>query len=58
MAGVTLDHGVGGLKAGVGDLRHVERLVVRLLRRDDWGVGHQGEVDPGGGATLREVLKQ
>ena len=54
MAGVTLDHGVGGLKAGVGDLRHVERLVVRLLRRDDWGVGHQGEVDPGRGKHLKK----
>ena len=46
MARVALDHGVGGLEAGVGDLGHVERLMVRLLRRDDWGVGHQREVDP------------
>ena len=47
MARIALDHGVGGLEAGVGDLGHVERLVIRLLRRDDWGVGHQRKVDPG-----------
>ena len=40
MARVALDHGVSGLEAGVGDLGHVERLVVRLLSGDDWGVGH------------------
>merc|ERR1719411_1610634 len=47
MRGVALDHLVGWLKTGMGDLRHRELLVVGLLRRDDWGVGHQGEVDTG-----------
>ena len=47
MARVTLHHGVGGLEAGVGNLCYVEGLMVRLLCGDDWGVGHQREVDPG-----------
>ena len=46
VAWVALDHGVGGLKAGVGDFSHVQRLVVSLLRRDDRGVSHKGEVNP------------
>merc|ERR1712213_175742 len=44
---VTLDHLVGRLEAGVGDLRDSELLMVGLLGRDDGGIGDQGEVDPG-----------
>ena len=40
MPRVTLDHLVGGLEAGVGDLGHAELLMVRLLRRDHRSVGH------------------
>merc|ERR1712173_162008 len=43
---VTLDHLVGWLEAGVGDLRDGELLMVGLLRGDDRGVGDQWEVDP------------
>merc|ERR1719239_1281809 len=46
VTGVALDHLVGGLEAGVGDLTYAELLVVSLLGGDDWGVGDQGEVDP------------
>ena len=35
------------LIAGVGDVSHVELLVVGLLCRDDGGVGDKREVDPG-----------
>ena len=45
VARVALDHLVGGLEAGVGDLRHRELLVVGLLGRDDRRVGGQREVD-------------
>ena len=38
MARVALDHLVGGLEAGIGDLPHGELLVVRLLSRDHGGV--------------------
>ena len=34
MARVALNHGVGGLEAGVGDLGHGEGLVVGLGRHD------------------------
>ncbi|KAG8138511.1 hypothetical protein E2320_004389 [Naja naja] len=44
---VALDHLVGELKAGVGDLRHRELLVVGFFGRDDGGVRGQGEVDAG-----------
>ena len=57
MARVALHHGVSGLEAGVGDLGHVERLVVRLLSGDDWGVGHQREVDPGGSRSGSGVIQ-
>merc|ERR1719402_1945633 len=43
---IALDHLVGGLETGVGDLGHGQLLVVRLLGRDDRGVGDQGEMDP------------
>merc|ERR1712113_340021 len=47
MTGVALDHLVGWLEAGVGDLRDGELLMVGLLGRDDGCIGDQGEVDPG-----------
>merc|ERR1712209_43462 len=46
MTGITLDHLVGWLKAGVGDLRYTQLLMVGLLCRDDWGIGDKREVDP------------
>jgi hypothetical protein len=42
---IALDHLVGGLEAGVGDLRDGQLLVVGLLGRDDGSVGDQGEMD-------------
>ena len=56
VAGVALHHLVGGLEAGVGDLRHGELLVVSLLRRDDGGVHSQGEMDPERRKMKLEVL--
>ena len=56
VAWVALDHGVGGLEAGVGDLSHVQRLVVSLLRRDDRGVSHKGEVNPEESSLNEETL--
>jgi hypothetical protein len=47
MARVALDHLVGGLEAGVGDLSDGELLVVSLLSRDDGGVSHEGKVNTG-----------
>lgn len=49
VAGVALDHLVGGLEARVGNLGNGELLVVRLLGRDDRGVGDEREVDTGVG---------
>ena len=46
MPWVALHHRVGRLEASVGDLSHAQRLVVSLLRRDDRGVGDQGEMNP------------
>ena len=43
---VTFHHRVGWLEGCVGDLCHAQRLVVRLLSRDDRSVGDQGEVNP------------
>ena len=45
MARVALDHLVGRLKAGIGDLGHGQLLVVGLLGRDDGSIGNQREVD-------------
>ena len=45
VAGIALDHLVGWLEAGIGDLGHTQLLVVRLLGRDDGRVGDKGEVD-------------
>jgi hypothetical protein len=45
VARVALDHLVCGLEARVGDLGNGELLVVRLLGRDDRGVGDEREVD-------------
>ena len=45
VARVALHHLVGRLKAGVRNLGHRQLLVVRLLGRDDRGVGGEGEVD-------------
>jgi len=45
VAGIALDHLVGWLEAGVGDLGDGELLVVGLLGRDDWGVSGEREVD-------------
>merc|ERR1719336_551949 len=45
MSWVALDHLVGGLKTGVGDLSNCKLLMVSFLSRDDWSVSDQGEVD-------------
>uniref|UniRef100_S4RRR2 Uncharacterized protein n=1 Tax=Petromyzon marinus TaxID=7757 RepID=S4RRR2_PETMA len=45
VARVALHHLVGWLKAGIGDLRHRQLLMVCFLGRDDRGVGDQREVD-------------
>ena len=47
VAGVTLDHLVGRLKASVGDFSNAQHLVVSLFSRDHWSVGDQREVDAG-----------
>lgn len=47
MSWVAFDHLVCGLKARICDLGNSKLLVVCLLRRYDWGVGHQREVDSG-----------
>ena len=49
VTGVALDHLVGRLEAGVGDLGNGELLVVGLLGGDDRSVGDQWEVDTGVG---------
>jgi len=58
VTGVTLHHLVGRLEAGVGDLGHRQLLVVGLLRRDDWRVGGQGEVDARVGHQVGLELRQ
>merc|ERR1719334_2655992 len=45
MAGITLDHLVGGLETSIGDLGNRQLLMVGLLRRDDWCIGLQWKVD-------------
>merc|ERR1711948_14295 len=55
---VALDHLVGWLEAGVGDLRDGELLMVGLLGRDDGSIGDQGEVDPGVGHQVGLELSQ
>jgi hypothetical protein len=49
---------VGGLETAVGDLRHAELLVIRLLRRDDGRVGDQRKMDPGIRDQIRLELSQ
>ena len=56
VAGVALDHLVGRLEAGVGDLGNRELLVVSLLGGDHRCVGDEGEVDTGVG-HLNEYLR-
>merc|ERR1719505_491899 len=45
MTRITFHHLVGWFKAGVGDLRDCQLLVVSFLSRDDRGVGGKREVD-------------
>lgn len=47
MAGIALDHLVGGLEAHVGDVLDGESLMVSLLSGDQRGVGGEGEVNTG-----------
>ena len=58
MPGVTLDHLVGRLKAGIGDLRYRKLLMVGLLSRNDWSISDQGEMDPGIGDKVSLELIQ
>ena len=46
MTRVAFHHLVGRFEAAVGDLSHAQLLMVSLLRRDDRGVGDQGEMNP------------
>ena len=42
----SLSHLVCWLEACVGDLGHAQRLVVRFLGPDHWGIRDQRKVDP------------
>merc|ERR1712156_246533 len=58
MTRVALNHLVGWLETGVGDLRDSELLMVGLLGRDDGSIGDQGEVNPGVGHQVGLELSQ
>jgi len=49
MAGIALDHGIRGLKGGVGNFSNRQLLMIRFLVGDDWRVRREQEVDPGVG---------
>ncbi len=49
---------VGGLETAVGNLRHAQLLVIRLLCRDDGRVGDQREVNPRIRDQIRLELRQ
>merc|ERR1719373_193359 len=55
---ITLDHLIGRLKAGVGDLRDRQLLVVGFFSRDDWSIGDKWEVDAGIGHQVGLELGQ
>mmetsp|Transcript_19637 Transcript_19637/g.22574 ORF Transcript_19637/g.22574 Transcript_19637/m.22574 type:complete len:488 (-) Transcript_19637:42-1505(-) len=57
VAGIALGHHRRGLEHSVGDLRHRQLLVVRLLRRDDGRVARQHEVDAGVRHKVRLELR-
>ena len=58
MSRVTLYYGVVGLKGSIGDLCHLQLLVVSLLGKDDWGLGDEEVVDPGVGDQVGLELVQ
>merc|ERR1711892_1016852 len=58
MTRVALDHLVGRLETGVGDLRNGNLLMVSLFSRHDWGIGHEGEGDPWVGHQVSLELSQ
>jgi len=58
VTGIALDHLVGGLEHGVGDLGNREELVVRNLSRDDGSKGAEGEVDTGVGDQVGLELRE
>ena len=62
MTGIAFHHHGCGLEDGHGDFRYGQLLVVGFLRRDDWGIGGQHEVDAGirhqVGLELRDVHVQ
>ena len=58
MPGVTLDHLVGRLEAGIGDLRYRKLLMVGLLSRNDRSISDKGEMDPGIGYKVGLELIQ
>ena len=49
MSWVTLDHLVGWLKAGVGNVSNSHALMVGLVNRQYWRIGDQRKVNPGVG---------
>ena len=61
MAGVALDHLIGGLEASIGDVGNGELLVISLLSGDGRGVGHKWEVNTGVGdlrKNLTDILQK
>jgi len=57
MTRITFHHLVGWFKAGVGDLRDGQLLVVSFLSRDDRGVGGKREVNTGSDDGSGEPLE-
>jgi hypothetical protein len=58
MSRVTLDHLIDRLKAGIGNLRNSELLVIGLLSRDDRSVSYQWEVNPWVGHQVGLELRE
>ena len=58
VTGVALDHLVGRLEAGVGDLANGQAFVEGLFGGDDRSIRDQGEVDPGVGHQVGLELCQ
>ena len=49
---------VSGLEAGVSNFSNRQLLVIGLLSRDNWSIGHQREVNPGVGHQVGLELGQ
>ena len=53
MTGIALDHLVGGLEAGGGDVGHGQALVCGLVGAQHGSVGHQRKVN----SVIKEMMK-